>query len=74
MVSFWKVAGEWFGRHNYYDMGFGPVRRSSRCSAYVPVTIPAVLFRSGGGKVWGTDETNIEGWKALKRLPGHDSG
>ncbi|KAF8328351.1 WD40-repeat-containing domain protein [Cantharellus anzutake] len=31
------------------------------------------LDLSGGGKVWGTDETNIEGWKALKRLPGHDS-
>ncbi|KAH7098631.1 WD40 repeat-like protein [Auriculariales sp. MPI-PUGE-AT-0066] len=24
------------------------------------------------GKVWGSDEVNVEGWKALKRLPGHD--
>ncbi|EAU82822.2 transcription corepressor [Coprinopsis cinerea okayama7 len=27
----------------------------------------------GGGKVWGSDEVNVEGWKPLKRLPGHDS-
>ncbi|KAG8988475.1 HIR complex subunit [Tulasnella sp. JGI-2019a] len=27
----------------------------------------------GSGRVWGNDEPNIEGWKALKRLPGHDS-
>ena len=26
------------------------------------------------GKVWGSDEVNIEGWKPLKRLPGHESG
>ena len=26
------------------------------------------------GKVWGSDEINIEGWKPLKRLPGHESG
>ena len=26
------------------------------------------------GKVWGSDEVNVEGWKPLKRLPGHDSG
>lgn len=32
------------------------------------------LHRYGAGKVWGSDETNIEGWKALKRLPGHESG
>ncbi|RXW22218.1 hypothetical protein EST38_g3631 [Candolleomyces aberdarensis] len=25
------------------------------------------------GKVWGSDEINVEGWKPLKRLPGHDS-
>ncbi|KAF9530015.1 transcription corepressor [Crepidotus variabilis] len=25
------------------------------------------------GKVWGSDDVNVEGWKALKRLPGHDS-
>ncbi|CCM01218.1 uncharacterized protein FIBRA_03266 [Fibroporia radiculosa] len=25
------------------------------------------------GKVWGSDEVNVEGWKPLKRLPGHDS-
>ncbi|KAF8306790.1 WD40 repeat-like protein, partial [Clavulina sp. PMI_390] len=28
---------------------------------------------SGGGKVWGSDDVNVEGWKALKRLPGHES-
>ncbi|KAG8875668.1 HIR complex subunit, partial [Tulasnella sp. 331] len=27
----------------------------------------------GSARVWGNDEPNIEGWKALKRLPGHDS-
>ena len=26
------------------------------------------------GKVWGSDEVNVEGWKPLKRLPGHESG
>jgi len=26
------------------------------------------------GKVWGSDDVNVEGWKALKRLPGHESG
>ncbi|KAF8631486.1 hypothetical protein AX15_002373 [Amanita polypyramis BW_CC] len=25
------------------------------------------------GRVWGSDEVNIEGWRPLKRLPGHDS-
>ncbi|KAI0053180.1 WD40 repeat-like protein [Auriscalpium vulgare] len=25
------------------------------------------------GKVWGSDEVNVEGWKPLKRLPGHES-
>ncbi|KAF7427978.1 HIR complex subunit [Pleurotus ostreatus] len=24
-------------------------------------------------KVWGSDEVNVEGWKPLKRLPGHES-
>lgn len=26
------------------------------------------------GKVWGSEEVNVEGWKPLKRLPGHESG
>ncbi|KAJ4468863.1 histone transcription regulator 1 [Lentinula aciculospora] len=25
------------------------------------------------GKVWGSDEVNVEGWKPMKRLPGHES-
>ena len=29
--------------------------------------------RSGSGRQWGSDEVNVEGWKALKRLPGHES-
>ena len=32
------------------------------------------LHRSGAGRVWGSDEVNVEGWKPLKRLPGHESG
>ncbi|GAA5862936.1 hypothetical protein JCM8547_003626 [Rhodosporidiobolus lusitaniae] len=28
---------------------------------------------SAGGKVWGSDTTNVEGWKASKRLIGHNS-
>lgn len=24
--------------------------------------------------MWGSDEVNVEGWKPLKRLPGHESG
>ncbi|TDL19985.1 WD40 repeat-like protein [Rickenella mellea] len=31
------------------------------------------LDPSGSGKVWGSDEVNVEGWKPLKRLPGHES-
>ncbi|KIJ51707.1 hypothetical protein M422DRAFT_203025 [Sphaerobolus stellatus SS14] len=31
------------------------------------------LDPNGGGKVWGSDEVNVEAWKALKRLPGHES-
>lgn len=29
--------------------------------------------RFGGGKVFGSDETNVEAWKPLKRLVGHES-
>ncbi|KAJ7054390.1 histone transcription regulator 1 [Mycena amicta] len=28
---------------------------------------------SAKGKVWGSDEVNVEGWRPLKRLPGHES-
>ncbi|KAJ8519415.1 hypothetical protein ONZ45_g3630 [Pleurotus djamor] len=31
------------------------------------------LDPSAKGKVWGSDEINVEGWKPLKRLPGHES-
>ncbi|GJJ10789.1 hypothetical protein Clacol_005017 [Clathrus columnatus] len=31
------------------------------------------LDPNGGGKAWGSDEINIESWKPLKRLPGHES-
>ncbi|KIO18276.1 hypothetical protein M407DRAFT_160673 [Tulasnella calospora MUT 4182] len=31
------------------------------------------LDPAGAGRVWGNDDANVEGWKALKRLPGHDS-
>ncbi len=34
----------------------------------------SVLVSGARGKVWGSDEVNVEGWKALKRLPGHESG
>jgi protein HIRA/HIR1 len=30
--------------------------------------------RNGGGKVWGSEDVNVEGWKALRRLTGHESG
>jgi hypothetical protein len=30
--------------------------------------------RNGGGKNWGSDEVNIENWKALRRLVGHVAG
>ena len=33
-----------------------------------------MVDRTAKGKVWGSDEVNVEGWKPLKRLPGHDSG
>ncbi|KAJ7512540.1 histone transcription regulator 1 [Mycena galericulata] len=28
---------------------------------------------SAKGRVWGSDEVNVEGWRPLKRLPGHES-
>jgi hypothetical protein len=28
----------------------------------------------GAGKVFGSDEVNVEAWKPLKRLVGHQSG
>nr|GAT54809.1 predicted protein [Mycena chlorophos] len=28
---------------------------------------------SAKGKVWGSDEVNVEGWRPLKRLPAHES-
>ncbi|KDE03708.1 hypothetical protein MVLG_05839 [Microbotryum lychnidis-dioicae p1A1 Lamole] len=31
------------------------------------------LEQGKGGKVWGTDQVNIENWKAVRRLVGHDS-
>ncbi|TBU58340.1 WD40 repeat-like protein [Dichomitus squalens] len=31
------------------------------------------LDPSAKGKVWGSDEVNVEGWKPLKRLVGHES-
>ena len=34
----------------------------------------SVRRRSAKGKVWGSDEVNVEGWKPLKRLVGHESG
>ena len=48
-----------------------------------PFVLSFCAFRCGSqkvpcstarGKVWGSDEINIEGWKPLKRLPGHESG
>ena len=32
------------------------------------------MVSTGAGRVWGSDEVNVEGWKPLKRLPGHESG
>ncbi|KAL8291734.1 hypothetical protein RQP46_001992 [Phenoliferia psychrophenolica] len=31
------------------------------------------LETGSGGKVWGSSETNVENWKAVRRLVGHDS-
>ncbi|KAK0215651.1 histone transcription regulator 1 [Armillaria fumosa] len=31
------------------------------------------LDPSARGKVWGSDEINVEGWRPMKRLPGHES-
>ena len=38
------------------------------------VVLTLLTRRSSRGKVWGSDEVNVEGWKPLKRLPGHESG
>lgn len=31
------------------------------------------LDPSGGGKVWGSSDVNVESWKPLKRLVGHEN-
>ncbi|KAF8955109.1 hypothetical protein BDZ97DRAFT_1662888 [Flammula alnicola] len=33
-----------------------------------------LILRNARGKIWGSDEINVEGWKPLKRLQGHESG
>lgn len=33
-----------------------------------------LVYSHGGGKVWGSDDVNVEAWKPLKRLVGHESG
>jgi len=38
------------------------------------IFILSVWLRTAKGKVWGSDEVNVEGWKPMKRLSGHDSG
>jgi protein HIRA/HIR1 len=37
-------------------------------------SLKKLYLSTARGKVWGSDEVNIEGWKPLKRLPGHESG
>ncbi|KAH0834880.1 histone transcription regulator 1 [Lanmaoa asiatica] len=46
---------------------------------YLYNTLPSIIHhlwprnRSGRGKVFGSNEINIENWKPMKRLPGHES-
>lgn len=40
----------------------------------VLLTFICAYYRSGRGKVFGSNEVNVEGWKPMKRLPGHESG
>lgn len=39
-----------------------------------PSALLSFKYRSGRGKVFGSNEVNVEGWKPMKRLPGHESG
>lgn len=39
-----------------------------------PFALLSFKYRSGRGKVFGSNEVNVEGWKPMKRLPGHESG
>ena len=59
------------------------VCEAKACLVLFPILFPSsatlltfflFIHSSGAGRVWGSDEVNIEGWKALKRLPGHESG
>ena len=52
---------------------FGIMTRelSGCCVSFLSLS---VTLRNARGKVWGTDEINVEGWKPLKRLQGHSSG
>ena len=44
---------------------------SGYCVSFLSLSLAR---RNARGKVWGTDEINVEGWKPLKRLQGHSSG
>jgi len=65
------MARKWIGRYSHYDLGLGSVSSRGRPLISHADSLPR---RNGGGKVWGSDDVNVEGWKALKRLAGHDSG
>ena len=71
--TFGEVACEWERRCYHYDLGSRPV---SICFALGTRDLRCLCSdcRNARGKVWGSDEVNVEGWKPLKRLPGHESG
>lgn len=67
-----QVVGKWQRRYSCYDLGLGPVSKASITILWGLIYAPG--YSKGGGKVWGTDETNREGWKALRTLKAHESG
>lgn len=61
------MAPSWFGP----STGKSPPRLSLSLVFY---RLNSSYASSKGGKVWGSETTNLENWKATRRLVGHQSG
>lgn len=70
MGASWPIPRQRFGRPGRHDLGIGPV------SVLETATRLYLLNhgRDGGGRLWGSDEVNVENWKPLTRLVGHQAG